>query len=144
VNNLPEFESRYLTEITQSFSKVRKSLKYSSHDVKFNKVMDKIDDGQIEKIELSVRSSRSRNNIRVRLYTWEDRWVWIDARKSKKEGWEWEYTIEGRLSGSTSERELMETFKAFNRNSTTYNEDSITKEANLHWMKLIATGPKEV
>ena len=144
MNNLPEFESLFLTEVTKSFSKVRKSLKYDSHDLQYNKVIDSVSDKQLEKIELLIQSSASRNNIRIRLYAWDDRWLWIDARKSKKEGWEWEYTVEGRLSGSVTERELIEALKSFNKGSPTYTTGTITKTANLHWKKLIATGPKEV
>ena len=142
MNNLPEFKSSFLTEITKSFFKVRKSLKYNSHDVKFNKVIETIDSKKLEKVELSIRSSLSRNSIKIRLYIWADRWLWIDARKSKKDGWEWEYTFEGRLSGLASERDLMEALKAFNKSSITYTEDSVAKESDLHWMRLIATGPK--
>jgi len=144
MSNLPDFESPFLSDIAKSFSKIRKGLKYDSHDLKFNKVMDLVGDRKSEKVEISIRSSASRNNIRTRLYIWDDRWLWLDARKSKQKGWAWEYTVEGRLSGSATEKELMEALKSFYKNSLSYDEENIGSQAYAFWNGLIAMGPKAV
>jgi len=128
MNNLPEFESKFLTSLSASYSKVRRSLKYNSHSLSFTKVLDRVNDEKVEKIELSIQSSRSIHNIRIRLYAWSDRWVWIDARKSESEGWAWEYTTEGRLNGSASERALMAALKSFNENSILYDQHNILEK----------------
>jgi len=144
MEHLPEFESSFLSEIAKSFSKVRKSIKYDSRDLKFNKVMDIVDERKAEKIEISIGSSLSRDGIRIRFYAWDDRWLWIDARKSQKTDWEWEYSIEGRMSGAASERQLMEALKSFNKDTYIFHSENVIQEANLHWNKLIATGPKAI
>lgn len=64
--NLPVFESDFLSELTRSFSKVRKSVKYDAANLSFNKVIDNSGAKQLEKIELSIRSSLSRNGISIR------------------------------------------------------------------------------
>ena len=144
MRNLPTFTSPFLYDVTKSFSKVRKSIKYDAYEVKFNKVMDLVDGRKSEKIEISIRSSASRSDVITRLYIWDDRWLWLDSRKSQKKGWEWEYNIEGRLSGLATEKNLMEALKAFYKESLFYNDDNIISQANTHWKKLIATGPIEV
>lgn len=146
MKHLPDFESSFLQDITESFSRVRKSIKYDADDLKFTKVLDKVSNASSEKIEITICSSKSRNSIRIRMYVWDDRWLWIDARRSTNinDGWEWEYTIEGKMSGSSTERELFDTLKSFYKESQMYNAENATSNANLCWKKLIATGPKEV
>ena len=144
MKNLPDFESPFLSDIAKSFSKIRKGLNYDSHELKFNKVMDLVGDRKSEKVEISIHSSASRNSIRTRLYIWDDRWLWLDARKSEQKGWAWEYSVEGRLSGSATEKELMEALKSFYKNSLSYNEENIGSQANAFWNELIAMGPKAV
>lgn len=144
MNELPNFENDFLNNVALSFSKVRKPLKYDAFEVKFNKIIDAIDGEKVEKIEIVVRSSRSKTGIRTRLDIWGDRWIYLDIRKPKKKGWEWEYTIQGRLSGSANEIELMKAFKAFQKNSLLFNSKTIHSAANEHWNTLIAMGPKEV
>ena len=93
MESLPDFNSQFLNECVKSFSKVRKSLKNASQDLKINKIIEVREADEFEKIELVIRASLSRNGIRVRLHVWDDRWLWIDARKSVKNGWEWNLHI---------------------------------------------------
>ena len=144
MNNLPDFESPFLSDVAKSFSKIRKGLRYDSYELKFNKVMDLVSDRKSEKVEISIRSSASRNDIRTRLYVWDDRWLWLDARKSKQKGWAWEYTVEGRLSGSATEKDLMDALKSFYEKSLSYDDKNISSQANSLWNGLIAIGPKAV
>lgn len=141
MNTLPKFEIPFLNEVAESFVKKRKSLAYDASDLRFNKVHDIVDGKKVEKIEIFIRSSLSRNAAKMRLYVWGDRWIWIDARKAKKSGWEWEFSKDGRLTGCSSPRQLMETFKKFYSASYHFNSKSIENEAGVMWRKILATGP---
>jgi len=141
MNTLPKFENYFLNEITESFANKRKSLAYDASDLRFNKVYDIVEDKKVEKIEIFIQSSMSRNAIKMRLFVWGDRWAWIDARKANKLGWEWEFSKGGRLSGCSSPRHLMETFKKFYSESFLFNSKSIENEACIMWREILATGP---
>ena len=109
-----------------------------------SKVIEVGDQTNSEKIEIGIRTSQSRNSIRIRVYLWDDRWLWVDARKSKKEGWDWEYTSEGRFSNSVSVRELMLSLKSFCKDSESFNVNNVAVLANTYWGKVIAKGPQKI
>ncbi len=141
---VPDFENHVLTEIAVTFAKKRRSLKYNASTLKFHKVYDIVEGEKVEKIEISVESSRSRNSIRMRLYIWEDRWVWIDVRKAGKVGWDWEFSKHGRLSGNYSPRQFIEAFKEFYSSSALFDSQATALEAFAVWNEILATGPAEV
>ena len=143
MESLPNFNSQFLNECVKSFSKVRKSLKHSSQELKINKIIEVREVDEFEKIELVIRASLSRNGIRVRLHVWDDRWIWIDARKSVKNGWEWEHNIEGRLSGHVTERDLMKTLKTFYKETFLYVSETAQAMFDNHWKAIVAQGPKD-
>jgi hypothetical protein len=140
----PNFESQFLTQIAEAFVRKRKSLKYNASILKFHKIYDIVEGKKVEKIEISVESSLSRNSVRMRLYIWEDRWVWIDARKAGKMGWDWEFSKHGRLSGDCSPRQLIEAFKQFYFSSSLFDTQARTLEASTIWGEILAAGPVEV
>ena len=74
------------------------------------------------------------------MYVWDDRWLWIDARRSTNinDGWEWEYTIEGKMSGSSTERELFDTLKSFYKESQMYTAENATSKANSRRLKFVS------
>jgi len=144
MSTLPKFENSFLNEVAESFTKKRKSLAYDSHDLRFNKVYDIVEDKKVEKVEIFIQSSSSRNCIKMRLYVWGDRWIWIDARKGRKKGWEWEYSKDGRLSGHSSPRQLIEAFKKFYSASCHFDTQSFIQDAASVWETILAIGPIEV
>ena len=56
-------------------------------------------------VELIYRIDSAR--VMLRIHTWADRWVWVDARRSSKSGWVWESTSEGRFSSPGGARDLV-------------------------------------
>ena len=101
------FESEFLNEVDNSLAKRRKALKHKFHEVESEKTYEIEHGVENERFELRIRSSPSPKDLRCRLVAWPNRWVWVDARKSAKMGWEWVWTFEGRLLGTLTSRDLV-------------------------------------
>ena len=61
--------------------------------------VDEKTDPPLEKLELEPVQGRSTRSTATRLYLWEDRWIWIDAREMSRAQWLWSYQFEGRTRG---------------------------------------------
>jgi len=105
----PESENESLRKFIEATRRRQKALNYKFGEINFTKVVE-IDDGiSSERLELILRrKKKSPNSLTIRVYFWEDRWVWIDAREGQKIGWKFEWSFEGRLSGSRDCQDLIE------------------------------------
>ena len=90
-------------------------------------------------VGLSFRDGGS--SVSFRIHVWSDRWVWVDARRSSKSGWTWEFTREGRFSGIDGARGLVELAEKSMDASFLSNED-VSPALSRLWTKHLATGPK--
>ena len=72
---------------------------------------------EIGRTDVSIRYRVHGASVSLRLAVWDDRWVWVDARRSSKSGWVWESTTEGRFVSAGGARDLVahaeETLSAF-------------------------------
>lgn len=90
-----------------------------------------------EKVEIACDVAMAR---KLRLFIWNDLWVFIDARTpTKSSGWAWEFTHEGRFAAGEA-RALVEAL-----------EDSIdaaaaqsSEDLERVWKPLLASGPRLV
>jgi len=141
----PTFENEFLNSVVYSLRKRHKSLKHKLHSITCNKVYEVYEDNtKLEKLELDFRESRTYNGMTCRLFVWPDRWVWVDARKATKKGWEWEWTFEGRLLGGYGGRELISAIEEALFESTDENFKPIMFEVKEIWRPLLAKGPISV
>jgi hypothetical protein len=98
---------------------------------------------QTERIDLTLKQTRSSQGFVLRAKVWADRWAWIDARKGGRNGWTMEWTFEGRAAGGLTGRTLMTTIEE------TFDAISITKDAdhamlNKMWESILLRGPKAI
>jgi len=68
----------------------------------------------MEKMEVTLRQFGSPRSTTIRVYYWQDRWVWIDAREASKRGWLWSFTSEGRMKGGKAGMDLLAYVEQFN------------------------------
>ena len=81
-----------------------KSIKHSVSLYECERVREKMDDCVYEKAELYFEFLGGRP-FRISFNIWDDRWIWIDVRRSAKRGWAFEWQHQGRV-GSVPPREL--------------------------------------
>ncbi|VAW62710.1 hypothetical protein MNBD_GAMMA08-1240 [hydrothermal vent metagenome] len=134
----PGFNSEFLDAIIFSLKKKNKSLKHRINKVICDKVYDVVEEHKIEKLELTLHELKSSKGIVLRFYAWGDRWVWIDARRRGKIGWDWEWTFEGRMSGNCTPRDLVAAIDESYTVSLLSNRKSLVDEIYKIWKPLLA------
>lgn len=127
-------ESPFLREVLGGLSKRRKAIRYKLRQISVDKVRERIDSEEREKLEITCEG----NIQKLRLFLWEDRWVFVDARISSKQGWTWEFTHQGRLMGIADARTLVAALEQSIEASSL--GDSTTLEGL--WRPLLAQGPR--
>lgn len=95
ISQWPMFQSDFLNIMIASVRKRSKSIKHKVRQYSFIKVIEKNEGEEIEKLE--IQFILPINNATIRIYLWEDRWIWIDIRESSKQGWKFEWSKEGRI-----------------------------------------------
>ena len=81
---------------------------------------------------------------RLKIVIWHDRFVWLDARvASKRDGWIWEWTFDGRLLGDKSGKDLVEAVEK-TIHILSYAKQGETDQLSAPWKPLLARGPKAV
>jgi hypothetical protein len=81
--------------------------------------------------------------IFLRIHIWDDRWVWIDARRSSKSGWVWEFTREGRFTSPAGARGVVANAEA-TMDAAFLSADQVPNAMSAIWSKSLATGPRLV
>ena len=81
--------------------------------------------------------------VELRLNVWGNRRVWVDARRSSKSGWVWEYTAEGRLVPSCDERDLV-TRTEQTLDAAYLTDSEVSRAMDAIWSACLASGPRRV
>lgn len=80
----------------------RKSLKNSVDDYTCERVRERLDGEEFEKLELAFRKLGS-HSPRIQFYAWDDRWLWIGvtiAAPGRNAGWRVNWMHEGRVGAA--------------------------------------------
>jgi hypothetical protein len=128
-------KSAFLADTLRCLAKRRKAIRRKVRDIALEKVLERTDGQEREKVEITCTGPT------FRLFVWDDRWVFVDARAlAKGQGWTWEFTYQGRLMGGVEAPGLVKAF-----------EDSIEaagvqSSATLErvWKPLLASGPRPI
>lgn len=130
----PRTKSVFLADVIIALSKRRKAIRHKTRNLAVARVLERTSAAEHEKLEVSADV----NAARLRLFVWDDRWVFVDARvPTKGSGWAWEFTYQGRLAGPAA-RTLI---AAFERTiDATASQDA--EELECAWKPLLATGPR--
>lgn len=132
-------------DVANAFEERRKSIKRRGASLELVPAKD-MGDGRErarERIDvvISFRIDGSRANIRV--YIWDDRWIWIDARRSAKSGWAWQFTSEGRFLPIHDARMLVAlTEKTLSAGYLS--EGNVATALSELWQRFLASGPRPV
>lgn len=131
-------KSAFLSDVLLALEKRRKAIRHKVRQLAVEKVLERADGDQQEKLEIccdvGVRE-------KVRLFLWDDRWVFVDARAPTKDsGWAWEFTNQGRLGGGSDARALVQAFEQSIDAAADQSADGLARV----WTPLLASGPRLV
>ena len=113
-----------------------KAIKNKTSTYNLQKVIEKEDGNAWEKLEIDFIL---RSRLSVRMFVWDDRWAWIDVRKSAKYGWEFEWQHEGRIGSATSKQIVNKL-----ENTFTWGNSHRVNELQKCWFEIMHEGPKGV
>lgn len=133
-----------IQSVVDSLNKRRKSIKNRVHSLAFERVIERDENGELEKLEVALRTRKATNSPSFRLHVWSDRWVWVDARLGGKSGWEWEWQCEGRCHGDNIGKSLVSSIEKSISIVAITDTDNIAGGLDKVWASLLAQGPKEV
>ena len=126
----------FLVEVLGALSNRRKAIRYRLRRVSAEKVLERTDSQEREKVEITCEG----HGQKLRLFLWDDRWVFIDARMPSKRGWAWEFTYQGRLIGAADARSLVGALEQSIDASTLGDTAALERV----WRPLLAAGPRPV
>jgi len=143
IGRIPPFENEFIEVVAQNFRKRLKSLRHSvSTPIEVDKVYREVGGDNVETLELNLSGRRDRPKLRM--VVWHNRFVSLDARIwSKRNGWLWEWTFDGRLSGDKSGIDLVQAIETTLARLPDMDKTR-TSELTAIWSALLARGPIEV
>jgi hypothetical protein len=128
-------KSLFLSDTLAALAKRRRAIRHKTRGLAVDKVLERTGAEEQEKLEISAEVGAAR----LRLFVWDDRWVFIDARiPTKTSGWEWEFSYQGRLVGDDT-RAL---FGGFEQSIDAVAAQSDEALDNV-WRPLLAAGPRQ-
>lgn len=138
VSHWPIFQSDFLNAIIASVRKRSKSIKHKVRKYSIIKVVEKNGGDELEKLE--IKFILPVNNATIRIYLWEDRWIWIDIRESSKQGWKFEWSKEGRI-GDNNVIDIRQAIESTISLSSSLHA-GLSKDFEACWSQIALGGPK--
>jgi hypothetical protein len=133
-------QTALIAQVQEALRKRGKPIRYRKSDISIERVIERTDGEEREKLEIECPFYGTTTRLRVHL--WEDRWVWLDARRSSKAGWVWHFTMQGRLAGGRSARDVVALFEE--SLATGHWDEKAPTCLEKVWKPALATGPKAV
>ena len=133
----PTFTSEFLQSIAKGLKKRSKALKHKSWEFKCERVLEQGQRDKQEKLEFDIRCFGENRDTFIRLFVWDDRWAWIDARESAKKEQLFEWDYEGRLLGDVGPQRVVTALEETLERRQPEDLDSV-------WRELLANGPQKV
>lgn len=128
------FDSPFLVGVLAAVAKRRKAIRHKVRSIAVERVLERTHAQEHEKLEIVSEVGRAR----LRLFVWDDRWVFVDARApTKRDGWAWEFSYEGRLVGDDA-RALICAFEESIDAAHTQSGEAMERV----WKPLLAAGPR--
>jgi hypothetical protein len=131
-------DATFLEEVLFALGRRRKAIRYRVRDLDVQRTTDE----DSEKLSIECKPMGVQRTI-VRLFVWPDRWIWIDARKSSKNGWVWQFTMDGRLAGGLAAEDLIKALEGSISASQPV-KDAAEKGLDKLWKPLLAQGPRPI
>jgi hypothetical protein len=141
---LPTFETEFLSEVGSSVRRRQKAIKHKAFGLNCERLWETTDGTKREKLELTLLGPTSSRSAQLRFFAWSDRWIWVDAREGSKLGWKWEWTIQGRILGHVTGRDLMDAVESSYAASPFLSDRDFLDEIESIWRPLLAARPSLV
>jgi hypothetical protein len=133
--------SAFLANVLLSLRKRRKAVSHQVRTIEVEKVLERTDGTELEKLEIECITLHPRPT-KVRVFVWEDRWVWVDARsRVGSKGWAWEFTTQGRAAGGVDGRGLVQALEASISAASPVEPDNAGALGAV-WEPVLAAGPR--
>lgn len=133
----------FVRDVASCLAKRSKAIKHRGARVELHIEEAKPPDDPSASVEVSVSYLIQGATVRLRVIAWDDRWIWVDARRLTKRGWAWSVTCQGRFldqSGPSGViRRVEETISA-----TRNLDDEIPSLVRGIWADCLAQGPRSV
>lgn len=137
----PRSQDLFLAELLDCIRRRRKSLKHQTRSFTVERLVEMGSGDPVERIEIEARLGAK---TVVRLFAWQSRQIWIDARQpGAGGGWAWAFTDEGRLTGENDARSLLAAFEATLAMSFGMTAASADGFSSI-WAALLAKGPRQI
>lgn len=136
--------SEFLADFHLSLRKRKRAICYRVRSIELEKILEHANGKELERLELECTLSH-RHRTKVRVFVWQDRWVWVDARSmvGSSKGWSWEFTTEGRAIGGVDGHRLVQAVEAsISAGSQVVQGNGLALAAV--WKPLLAAGPRLV
>lgn len=144
---IPEHASHevldFARDVASCLAKRSKAIKHRGARVELHLAEAKPPDDPSASVEISVSYAVQGATVRLRVIAWDDRWIWVDARRSTKQGWAWSVTCQGRFldqSGPSGVIRRVEESLSATRNP----DDAIPSLVKEIWADCLAQGPRSV
>ena len=139
----PNSGNEFIKDVVESLRKRHKALKHRVNAIACERIIERDDHADHEKIEITFRAHVAGRRCGLRVFVWDDRWLWVDCRLAGKRGWLWEWTREGRLRGPASGRAIMESLERTLDLAHTMNAAETARFDDV-WIPILARGPRLV
>jgi hypothetical protein len=139
----PQPYAPFLIDVVDALRKRSKALKFRVKSLICDRVIERKGDDEVEKIELTITPHQDRAKTQIRLHFWEDRWIWIDIRRSEKIGWQWRWGNDGRLTGEFEGRDIVVAIEKTIDQTNSITAETVS-ELDEIWRALLARGPKGI
>jgi len=127
-------KSAFLAGTLAALGKRRRAIRHKVSSIAVEKVLERTSTDEHDKLEIFATVGAAR----LRLFVWDDRRVFIDARTpTKTSGWAWEFSYQGRMAVSEP-RFLIEAFEQSIDAVAAQSGDALDGV----WKPLLATGPR--
>ncbi|ESS72062.1 hypothetical protein MGMO_74c00140 [Methyloglobulus morosus KoM1] len=136
---LPVFKSTFLESIVFAVKKRSKAIKNKVTSYSVERVIEKNDNKNYEKIELEFKTQM--NRMLLRFYFWDDRIAWIDIRQPSKNGWIFEWSVEGRI-GASDPKEIFHSIEQSIEITNSISEVSKREALDRLWSSILLSGPR--
>jgi hypothetical protein len=138
MESFPRSDHAALADFVESVRKRSRALGHKFSVRECGRVVETDEGTARERIELSLGGA-ARNALRLRFWIWQDRWCWFDARIGAKTGWTFEWSVEGRLAGGLTGKDLL---MAIERSYEVIAVSQDDAELETLWRPLLLRGPE--
>jgi hypothetical protein len=133
----------FVDNVQAAFVRRRKPIKHHGVSIEWKAAIEAGNDreAQMARIDVDLSYRAGGQRILLRLIAWDDRWIWLDARRSTKRGWAWSCTVEGRFFAAVGARELVARLER--TIVVTYGSSAeVPALMRRLWRDCLATGPR--